>query len=186
MYIDNGKITCARSEKPEETIARSEFEASEIMSWITETLPHDIADYLFNVRVTLDNRKSEFVHDVRDDVMLDYEDLEEQLQETPQMLLTYDLLLADQNAKVAALERRVIALRGNITSRFVKEDANLRRSDIEDIIESDKNIDDIEKILIVERRNEQRIRAVIKALQMKSEHLRSLAGFKREDKRHSQ
>ena len=151
------------------------------MSWVKANVAVEVADYLFNIKIKLPDRVGPYARDIRPDIIIDFEMLEEQLAETPEMIAFWDLLLAEQKAKVATLERGNRYLRGVITQELLGSagDRELRRSDLKDVIEADPRVADIEARLILEMRNEDKLRAVINALQKKSEHLRSLAGFKR-------
>ena len=156
------------------------------MSWIKKNVPKDVADYLFNIRIQLPSRVGLVQRDVRPDVLIDFDLLESQLADTPEMLAYWDLLLAEQNAKVAALIRRSIMLRSEATRRIL-EDARAsnidhRRTDLEDLVEIDENVTENEANIVIETRNFDRVKAVVNSLKMKSEHLRSLAGFKRKER----
>lgn len=158
------------------------------MSWIAKNVQLDVADYLFNIRVNaLPERIGVYQRDVRPDVAIDYDMLEEQLAETPEMLVFWDLLLAEQTTKVAVLERRAKLLRGEVTQRILQDardgEYGVRRSDVEDIIESDEQVVNVEAEIILNTLVENKLKAVVSALRSKSENLRSLAGFKREEKR---
>ena len=158
------------------------------MSWIKENIQEDVADYLFNIRInSLPKRIGVFQRDVRQDIKIDFDDLETQLQETPEMIAFYDQLLAEQRMKLNILLRRKDIMRGRITKRMLDEayesDINVRRTDLKDLINADPMLIDLEKDIIVESRTEEKVKSVVRVLQMKSEHLRSLAGFKREERR---
>jgi len=107
--------------------------------------------------------------------------------ETPEMLAFYDVVLAYQKANVETFERRAEYLKGVITRRLLKEaqaqQVNIRREDLKDLIESEEEINQTKARLILERCRENVLRAIVGSLKAKSENLRSLAGFKREEKR---
>lgn len=158
------------------------------MSWIKKNINLDVADYLFNICVSsLPERIGSYQRDVRPDVATDYEMLEEQLAETPEMLVFWDMLLAEQVAKVAALERKNKAIRGEVTQRLIDvardNKYDIRRSDIQDIVEADQDVILVEAEIILQSKIENKLRAVVNALRLKADSLRSLAGFKREEKR---
>ena len=120
------------------------------MNWIEKNIPEDVADYLFNIRITsLPARIGVYQRNVRPDVIVDFDLLEEQLEEARESGIS------------------------------------IRREDLKDMINADPLLIELEKDIIMDTRAEEKLRAVVRALQVKSEHLRSLAGFKREEKRSS-
>lgn len=157
------------------------------MSWIDKNIPEDVTQYLFNIKITsLPSRIGVYQRFVKDDVMVHFEDLEKQLEETPEIMAFYNQLLAEQSTKRMILLRKKDIMRGKITKRMLEEAdtdvrKRIRREDLKDIINADPGLIDIERDIIMETRAEEKLKSVIKALQMKSEHLRSLAGFKKEE-----
>jgi hypothetical protein len=156
------------------------------MSWIKRNIEPGVADYLFNIRINLPNRTL-FQRNVRPDLVIDFEDLERQLQELPEMLCFFDSLLAEQRAKVATLEAKKEAIKGDLTDEILdrskREGVKFSVQAIKDITQADDRMMQTQAEIIKETKIEHRLRAVVSALQRKSEHLRSLAGFKREEKR---
>lgn len=158
------------------------------MSWITDSIENSVADYLFNIKIELPNRTL-FQRDVRPDVAIDFDDLEKQLVELPEQLVFFDMILAEQRAKVATIEARKEATRGDLTAE-IQEKARLNGiklsvQTMKEIAQADDRMIEIESKIINETRKEHKIRALVNALQRKSEHLRSLAGFKREENKQS-
>lgn len=160
------------------------------MGWINKNVNEDVANYLFNIKLDcLPDRIGVYQRDVRPDVEICFENLEQQLQDTPEMLAFWDLLLAEQRALRARLERKRDTVRAYVRKTIIKDcndkGLSLTRDDIKEIINADKDLIEYESRIITETRKEERVRAVVKTLQNKSEHLRSLAGFKREEQRHT-
>ena len=157
------------------------------MGWIEEHVSKDVADYLFNIKINaLPQRIGLVQRDVRPDVSIDYELMEEELAETPEMLAFWDLLLVEQSTKVASLKRQGIVKRSSVAQRII-EAGNIggydtRRSDLEDLVEADDGVIDLDAQLIMEQRIEGRLKVVVNSIKVKSEHLRSLAGFKRTER----
>jgi hypothetical protein len=155
-------------------------------TWIKDNIDSKIADYLFNVRVQLPHNVGVFQRDVRPDLSLDFEHLEEQMEEAPEMLAFWNVILAEQKAVVSTLKRTIIILRGRVTERILDDKAaqkvKLRRTDVEDLIETDDRIIDQEARLILEQKHYDRIEAVVESLKSRCEMLRSLAGFKKQER----
>jgi len=154
-------------------------------SWIKKNISVEIADYLFNIRMNLPDRGL-FQRDARLDLSIDFDSLEKQLEEAPEMLAFWDLLLSEQTYKVAVLERRSEQIRGDVVNTLITDkkmaNASIRRSDIDDILNVDEEVLIIDTSILREKRVEARIKSVVKALQSKCEILRSLAGFKKQEK----
>ena len=158
------------------------------MSWIKDNINEDVADYLFNIRLDcLPKRIGVYQRDVRPDLAINWEMIEEELETTPEMMAFWDQLLAEQKSKVAVLLRKKDVTRGFVRRTMINEardnKVSIRLEDLKDIINADENMVKLDKEIIVETRKEDKVRAVVFALRMKSEHLRSLAGFKKEEKR---
>lgn len=157
------------------------------MSWIKKNVSADLADYLFNIKLTLPDRIGLVQRDVRADLVIDFDLLEDQLAENPEMLAFFDLLLAEQVAKVASLKVKVLRQRGKTleaildASRMAHGQA-MRRADCEDLVEADDAVVELEAEIILEQLKLDRVKSVVGSIKMKSEHLRSLAGFKKQER----
>lgn len=154
--------------------------------WFKENLGDDIANHLFTIKVPLaDGKVAE--RDLRPDVTTDYDKLEIQLEDMPSIFATWAMLLAEAKKEVAALERMIKRRRGEATKLLLDEakeqQVKTRREDIEDLVEADEKVNELEAKLIVANRRLSKLFAATQALQMKSDNLRSLAGFKRQEQR---
>jgi len=154
------------------------------MSWITRNIDADLSEWLFNIRVKLPKRS--LIHrDIRPDIRIDYDDLERQLAEIPEIMAFWDLVLAEVKAEVATIESRKEAIRADILDEIRKkaEETNVRISVqiMRDIVNSDNRMMAESAQLIAFQKRENQVRAIVNALFRKSESLRSLAGFKREE-----
>jgi hypothetical protein len=145
----------------------------------------DVARTLFKLRVEVDGRIVE--RDFQPDVIIDYENLEEQLDETPALFAFWSSLLAEGKKQSATLERMIKRRKGEVTKHLLQEareqGVKLRGSDVEDLIETDDDLNKLEAKLIIANKTLSKLFAIVDAVRMKSEHLRSLAGFKRQEQR---
>jgi uncharacterized coiled-coil protein SlyX len=157
------------------------------MSWLNDNIQPEVIDYLFNLKITLPERVGVFQRDIQADTDVDYEMLEEQLAHAPQMICFFNLLLAEQTAKVKILERKAKALRGKLGATTLYDAkvnrVEARRADITDIGNSDPAVIRVETEVILESKIQDKLEATVDACVKKFEALRSLAGFKKEDKR---
>ena len=155
------------------------------MSWYGENVPEDIAKQIITLRFPVQDGVVE--RDFRPDVEIDYDILVKQLEETPAIFSFWANLLAEVRKNVAVLERKIKRRKGEATRELLKaaEDkgAKLRRDDVLDLIEADDQVSKFEAELIIANKHMSKLFAITDALKMKSEHLRSLAGFKRQEQR---
>jgi len=153
--------------------------------WIKDNIDPDIANYLFNLRLRINDKI--FQKNVMPDLSVDFELLEEQLQDTPQMIAFWNQILAEQSCLVQVLDRRIRNKKGQIWEKTVA-DANsnevaIRSTDIKEIINADQSVQALEIELLKEKKKEDKIKAVIDGLIKKFDALRSLSGFKRDERR---
>jgi hypothetical protein len=156
------------------------------MGWVAKHISSEIAEYVFNIRITLTNR-SLFQRDVRPDLTIDFDGLENQLAELPEMLCFFDQLLAEQRATVSTLEAEQEVTKATIIDEIIdrsrQQGIKTSVQVMNNIINADDRMTLLQAKIIKEEKAENKIRAVVNALQRKSDHLRSLAGFKREEKK---
>lgn len=154
--------------------------------WISKNVSPQIAEYLFNIKISLPGRHGLFQKDVRADLAIDFDDLEKQLENTPQMLAFFDLLLSEQKYKVATLKRKLTMKRASITQHINQTSRmsgnDLRRTDLVELVEVDGEIKNLENQVIIEEYVESRLIVVVKSIINRSEILRSLAGFKKQER----
>lgn len=157
------------------------------MGWYGDNVPEDIAKQIITLRFPVQDGMVE--RDFRPDVEIDYDDLVKQLEETPAIFSFWANLLAEVRKQVAVIERKITRRKGEVTRTLLEEarskDVKLRRDDVEDLIEADEQLNKFEAELIMVNRHASKLFAITDALKMKSEHLRSLAGFKRQEQRDS-
>lgn len=156
------------------------------MSWVDKNINSDIANWLFNIRIHVPNR-SLFQRDVRPDISIDYDNIEEQLIEISEIICFWDQLLAEQKSVIATLGARMDAVKAEITTElYIKSDkASVKPPAyiLKDLVNNDDRMIELSGRLIIESKRENKLKAVVSALQRKADSLRSLAGFKREERR---
>lgn len=156
-------------------------------SWVTNNIAPEIAGYLFEIKITsLPARIGVFKRDSAPDLEIDFDLLEQQLEEAPQVVVFYDMLLAEQKAVVATLEREEEVLRGTIAEAILKKardnNYDVRRADLEDLLEADDQLILLASKKILATKTENKLKAVVNGLNAKIDNLRSLAGFKKQEK----
>jgi hypothetical protein len=156
-------------------------------AWFAEHVKdQDIANAIVRVRIKLP--KNQVVErDFRTDVGINYELLIEQLQEQPSMFAFWSMLLAEQKYLVSQLER-LMRLRSISITTSARNDANdkgykLAKHDLDDLVDADDEYCKLWERHATENRTLSKVFGIVDSLRMKSEHLRSLAGFKRQEMR---
>lgn len=123
--------------------------------------------------------------DLVPDVDLNYDVLEEQMEQLPSQYTFYAMLYSEAKLKVNVEERRLKAIKGTIiqeiqqsaTQSKVKIPIELAKS----IVESDSRISDADKRLQIAQMQCGKLYHMLEALKIKSELARSLAGFKKQE-----
>lgn len=155
-------------------------------AWFDDNIPREIADALALVRVKLASG-TEVARDFRPDVDINYDDLEEQLAKAPSAYAYWAMVFSEQKTIVGVVERRVKKRRAcvaeTVLSTAKSEGMTLRATDMKELIEGDDELNRLEAELLIARRAEGKLYHIVEAIRMKSEHLRSLAGFKKQELR---
>jgi hypothetical protein len=157
------------------------------VGWIEQNVNQDIIDYLFNIKIhNLPNNLGSYQKNVAPDLKISFDMLEEQLEETPEMVAFWNMLLAEQRFIVSAIEKQIRATRGSITEKLIErakqENIEFRSTEIRELINSDTSLQQWENKLITAQKAEERLKVVCEALKMKFDALRSLSGFKKVEK----
>lgn len=151
-----------------------------------EAVPEEIRNLLVRIKAELPNRKP-ISFDFRPLTDISYDNLERQLETTPSNFAFWGMVFAEQKMCTATLELHVKKRKAELSDAILKkakeEGVMLRRSDIADMIDSDGTYLRIRAKLIVSERSLAKLQLLLEAIRMKSEHLRSLAGFKRQELR---
>lgn len=150
--------------------------------WFDDNIEPDISDTIIRLSVSLGNNKT-VNRDFRPDVAIDYDMLVKELEDMPARFAFWATVLAEQRAEVSKFDRIIKVRRAAIVHELLEGDASIPKWKVDDLVESDEKLIKIETRLIMAKRTESKLFAIVDALRMKSEHLRSLAGFKRQEMR---
>ena len=150
--------------------------------WYDDKIEKDISDTIIRLSVSLGKDKV-VNRDFRADVAIDYDMLEKELEDMPARFSFWASVLAEQRAEVSKFDRMIKVRRAAIVHELLEGDASIPKWKVDDLIEVDPNLIKLETRLIIAKRTESKLFAIVDALRMKSEHLRSLAGFKRQEMR---
>lgn len=157
-------------------------------NWILDNFNKDLASAVFRLKVDLPNGKT-VDRDFSIDMGIDYDMLEEQLAETPAQFAFLSAVLAEQRHVVNKLERlisrrrAVISQEANNTAKT--EGMKLHKFVLDEIVEADDKILELQGRLMLEQRTLSKLYGFVDSIRIKSDALRTLAGFKKEELRKS-
>jgi hypothetical protein len=154
-------------------------------SWITENVPPEVAEQLFKFKIKLPNGTM-IEADMAISPNVDYDAIEDELIRTPHQYVWWASLYSEAKAYVAVVERTIKVRRGNVTQIAINTAANqnvrLSEKVLMNVVEKDDVLNKLEVELANAQKNAGKLYHMVQAVQMKSEHLRSLAGFKRQER----
>ena len=152
-------------------------------------IDESIKELLFTIEVKLPDRKP-LKQDVTPLVAIHYDSLEKQLETTPEFFCFWGMLHAEQKAVVNTIELAVRKRKAKLAESLLRKareegltGSAIRRSDINDFADGDAQLTSLQVKLLKESKTLSKLEVVLKTIQMKSEHLRSLSGFKKQELR---
>lgn len=156
------------------------------MAWFHDNVEEHISEYMMKLSVDLPN-KTTITRNFVADVEIEYDLLVEQLAEIPAIYSFWSMVLAECKKQSAILERMIARKRGMLTrvmhEEGRKQNAKVRKEDIEDLIETDTELNELEIKRISAEKQVSKLFAIVRALEMKAECMRSLSGFKKQEQR---
>ena len=155
-------------------------------NWIESNVPDEILDStLFKFKITLPNGNVVDV-DMTKDIDIDYEILEQQCEDIPAQYTFWAAIYSELRLASAIYERRVKSRRGVLTDIAIREasDAKVKITDaqMKVIIETDEVLNKLEMQLALSQSKTGKVYHMVEAIKMKCDLIRTLAGFKRQDK----
>ena len=149
-------------------------------NWYDQNVDSDVADAVIRLNIKLSNR-AEINRDFRPDIHIDYDQLEKQLEEMPALYSFWSSVLSEQRAEVAKLERMVVVRRSVIARDLLEKSDGISKWKIDELVETDDKLNKLIGKTIIVKRTESKLFGIVKSMEMKSDSLRSLAGFKRQE-----
>lgn len=154
-------------------------------SKLRELYGDDIADIIARVRIKIGGKAREF--DFTPDVDIDYNILEDQLAEQPAKFAYWSMLLSEQKLIVSRINhlikvRKAAVIRRNIDAARTGG-LKIPKYELDESVELDDKFIDLYKQLIKEELTLSKLYGIVEAMKMKSDNMRSLAGFKRQEMR---
>ncbi len=154
-------------------------------NWIEELgIEGSILDKLFNLQIKLHGKV--LSRDIRGDLEIDYDTLEDQLAKMPALYAFWGMIYSEARKQAGMAKKAVRIRRGMVADVLIQEVRDkkigrLNRGDIEDLAETDEELVKLEARQMEYDKISGKLWVILKALEMKSEDLRSLAGFKKQE-----
>ncbi len=150
--------------------------------WFDDFVPEEVANStLFQFVVNI--KGQEIVVDMRADLEIEYAIIQSQLEDTPSEFAYWGAIYSELKMQVAKVERQIKARRGKLVDKAIKSaaQASVRLTDkqVQAIVEADQDLNRLEAKLIISNKHCGKMYFMVEAIRMKSDNLRSLAGFAR-------
>lgn len=157
--------------------------------WILENVPKDVAESnLFIFRIKLPNGQQIDINMLQD-VDIIYDQLEGHLEEIPAQYIFWASVYSELRSMVPIIEAKIAArkaiLVGKSVEIFKAKGIKLTDKQTELVINSDDKITQLISELAITQKQIGKLYHMVEAIKMRSEHCRSLAGFKRQEKEQS-
>lgn len=158
--------------------------------WFREHVPLDLANSsLFQFKVKLQNGTICEIN-LAEDIDINYELLEEQHERIPAQYMYWAAIYSELRSAVAILELKIRSKKHSVLRKTIEEFRIRNTKPPTDkqtnaIVDGDPDLVKIEAELAILQRNCGKVYHMVEAIKLRSEHSRSLAGFKRQDKEQS-
>ena len=155
---------------------------SNLPKWFKENLTEEVSgSTLFKFNIQIGKEKIEV--DMRTDLDVNYENIRHELESTPSIFAYWAAIYSELRMQSAKIERQIKARRGKLIDKVLEEasSSGVRITDkqVQAIIESDEVLNLLEVKLMIAQKHTGKMYFMIEAIKMKSDNLRSLAGFAR-------
>jgi hypothetical protein len=158
--------------------------------WIVNNLPTELYEStLFKFKVTLQSTTDEGNKQVEIDVLpcigIDYENLEDDMVVLPSQYAFFSTVYSEVRLQANLLEKAVKIKKAKLVKKILNEAENnkirLTQDQLKTIIEADDELNQTEAKYTKKQMQVGKLYYFLEALKMKSELMRSLAGFKKQE-----
>jgi hypothetical protein len=162
---------------------------SELPKWFQEHIPLDLAtSNLFKFKVRLQNGTVCEVN-LAQDIDINFEILEDQHERIPAQYIYWAAIYSELRCAVAQLELKNKSRRHALVRRTIEEfrvkGTKLTDKQLNALVDGEPGLVKNEAELTIIQRNCGKVYHMVEAIRLRSEHSRSLAGFKRQEKEQS-
>jgi hypothetical protein len=164
-------------------------EKNDMPQWFQDHVPLDLANStLFKFNVKLQNGTSIDIN-LAEDVDINFDILEEQHERIPAQYVYWAAIYSELRCAVSVTELKMRSRRQAVLRRVLNEfhERNAKTTDKQTaaLIDGDPELVKLEAELAILQRNCGKVYHMVEAIKLRSEHCRSLAGFKRQEKEQS-
>jgi hypothetical protein len=157
--------------------------------WFQDHVPSELADSsLFKFSIKLQNGSVVEINLV-DDIDINFDILEEQHEQIPAQYIYWAAIYSELRCATAIQELKMKSRRNSVVRKVVAEfkaqGTKLTDKQLNGLIEGDNDLVKNEAELAILQRNCGKVYHMVEAIKLRSEHCRSLAGFKRQEKEQS-
>lgn len=154
--------------------------AKPISKWFSEFVPLEVQDStVFNFSIRIGDRNIDL--DLRSDLGIDYGALQQHLEDTPSEYAFWGAMYSELKAQCAVLERKIKARRGYLADHLIKESyshqVKLTDKQLTSTMEGDDELNKMELLMTRLQKQTGKVYFIVEAIKIKSDNLRSLAGF---------
>lgn len=168
----------------------AEEELENVPPWILNNLPTELYEStLFKFNVTIRSETEEGNKHVEVDILpcigIDYENLEEHMVVLPSQYAFFSTVYSEVRLQANLLEKAVKIKKAKLVKKVLNEAENnkirLTQDQLKTIIEADEDLNTTEMKHAKKQMQVGKLYYFLEALKMKSELMRSLAGFKKQE-----
>jgi len=157
-----------------------------VPKWLKDRVPEAVLDsslFVFQFQLTKDQSLKV---NLTDDIDIDFENLEEHLEEIPAQYVYWAAIYSELKSKVGVLEKKIETRRAIITKatleRFKENEIKLTDKQLINVIGADEKLLKLDAALLIAQKQTGKVYHMVEAIRIRSEHCRSLAGFKRQER----
>jgi hypothetical protein len=164
-------------------------QSDQLPKWFQEHVPLDLAtSNLFKFKVKLQNGTVCEVN-LAQDIDINFEILEDQHERIPAQYIYWAAIYSELRSAVAQLELKIKSRRHALVRRILEEfkvkGTKLTDKQLNALVDGETGLIKSEAELTIIQRNCGKVYHMVEAIRLRSEHSRSLAGFKRQEKEQS-
>lgn len=160
-----------------------------IPKWIKSNTSETMAtSQVFRFKVKFPNSHEEEI-DLLSDIDIDYDILESHLEEIPAQYMFWAAIYSELKSMVAIAEMKVDRRRATLTKQILEDfkakAIKLTDKQLVNLVTIDNKLATLQVELASAQKKTGKVYHMVEAIRLRSEHCRSLAGFKRQDKEQS-
>ena len=148
----------------------------------------EAVEQLFRITIT-PKHGGPVTRDFSTDIHICYDNIQQELIEASAIYAFWSTILANQRLVVDTIKQHIISLSAKIQQKFMDAakagDIKIVKYQLDGFVEADESILKLQMKLAVEEKRLSVLYGIIKSLEIKSDNLRSLAGFAKMEMKNS-